>query len=150
VRGEDGRPTSSRTSVLLGEDGDLASYSADWSWTSAGGSVELHAADGAGAFAETFRIVVAGAETGRDHDAFGNLTNVRVDEDGDGNADVTHTYRYERSGACRMGSNPQRVDDIPDEPLDRVSLGCRFAPASSAIEQAYDVARSGRGHRWSF
>ncbi len=36
----------------------------------------------------------------------------------------------------------------PDDPLDHVSLGCRFAPASSAIEEAYDVARSSRGRRW--
>jgi hypothetical protein len=140
--GADCRPTSSHTTLAsicsTNEIGEHRSYTAAWTWSGTGGAVMLQASDDGGGWQQTFSVVVTAGETEREFTADGNLSRVHIDEDGDGAADVTHTYRYEGIGACREGENPQLLERIPDQAGWLVPHRCRFSPVTDAILTAYD------------
>jgi hypothetical protein len=150
TRGPDGKATSSQTTISESHgDGQIAtySYSAEWVWSTSG-SVELQAEADDGAWQETFRVPVAAGETAREHDELGNLARVHVDEDGDGSADVTHTYRYEGEGPCAQGTNPQLVERIPGRARELVPFGCRFSATTPAIVERYFSTQYSFRSRW--
>ncbi len=128
TRDESGRITASTTTGMDRLDDELIveTYTGQWIWGAGGGFVDIQLSDDTGTFMQNFRVVIAAGETGREHDAAGNLLRVHVDEDGDGAPDVTHTYRHEGEGSCRDGGNPQFDAQIMRTP--QVPNACRFSP----------------------